>query len=331
MNKIFNAVKIFIAGIFLFSTIFIGSQTAAAEDLDDAQDELAVTKAPVIDEKTMQLFRETVMQTSINNDRVFHQDIYFVLPKLSGNLEFLGATFKDSLKVKGEFEFWMIDDKGSAEDLDIPFYVDQNEKNMVFYYQTDKKWKKLTAPTSAATVTDVVTTPNAEEVQKMMAFIKDVTILQDNDRQRTFLVKVDGAKIADALKVETDKDSTEQADNEDETLKTFLGYIDNGLRAADFWYTWTVDKNTWQTSTLSFNFSNLVQSIATVALNDPSQNWEGLEPIQEMLETVAFYSDFKAYTTFLNSDAKAQLEIPKNVLKAKEVKNLFDDDKSKKK
>ena len=278
----------------------------------------------------MQIFRETVAQTSGFDTRPFHQDVYFVMPKVISNLEFFGSTEKDSLKLSGVFGLWMIDDNGNPDSMEIPFYVAQDNKNMTIYFQKDKKWQKMTSPISAANVVDMVTTPNAQELDKMFDYVKDVTVLKDNDTQSILLVKIDGAKIFEDIKTELANDPEFQAQQNDEITKTIASYFENGFTNADFWYTWTVDKTNWQTVTMSFNISGLLQSIAGSALNDTSSPLTSMEPIRQILENVAYYSEFKAYTNFLNPAAKSRLEIPKNVLKAKEVKSFTEDEKSKK-
>lgn len=315
MNRIFNVVKLFVTVIFLCGIIFIGGKASAAE----------------IDAEAMQIFRETVMQTNKQDTRVFHQDIYFALPRFTGELEFLGATEKDTLNMTGIFEIWSVDNNGKDEHIENPFYITQDKKNMVLYFQDDKKWKKMTSPTSAATMVDMFATPNTQEIEKMIEFVKDVTVLQESEKSRTLLVKIDGGKIFDELKSELEKDPDIQKQKNDEMLNTIVGYIETGFRNSDIWYTWTVDKVNWQTTTMSFNLSGLIQTMAYAALNDSSNLLNSFDEFREMLESVAFYSDFKGYTTFLNPEAKARLEIPKKVLKAKEVESFTDDDKNSKK
>lgn len=312
MNKIFNAAKIFVTGIFLCGIFLIGGKASAA------------------DAEALQIFRETVAQTSSVSNRPFHQDILFIMPQTLGELEFFGATEKDSLKLAGSFGLWMIDENGNPNNTEIPFYVTQDNKNMVIYFQKDKKWQKMTSPTSAANVVDMVTTPTAQELDKMIEYVKDVTVLKDNDAQRILLVKLDAAKMFEDIKTELANDPEVQSQQNDEITKTIVSYFENGFTNADIWYTWTVDKTNWQSVTMSFNFSGLLQSIASAALKDTSSPLTSMEPIRQILENVAYYSEFKAYTDFLNPAAKSRLEIPKNVLKAKEVKSFTEDEKSKK-
>lgn len=312
MNRILNAAKFFITGAVLCGLILIGGKASAEE----------------VNQEAIEIFRETVLQTAGEDTRVFHQDIFFVIPRFTGELEFLGSTEKDTFNLAGQFEMWMVDDNGNDEHIEKPFYLTQDNDNMVVYFQDDKKWKKMTAPTAAATLTDTLTTPNSQELETIMEFVKDVTILQDDNLKRTLLVKIDGVKIADFVKAEMEKDA--QTQPQDEISKSIVNYIDTGLRNSDVWYTWTVDKTNWQTVTMSFNLGSLVQNIAFTALNDTSQPLTSLVPIREILENVAFYSEFKSYTTFLNPEAKARLEIPKKVLKAKEVESFTEVKKSKK-
>ena len=312
MKKFFDAMKIFVTGIFLCGIIFINGNANAAESNEEA----------------MQIFRETILQTARFDGRVFHQDILFVVPRFTGELDFLGATEKDSLKLNGNLEFWIVDDKGNEDYEKFPFYLVQDSKNMTLYFQDDKKWKKMTTPVAAANFVDMFATPNAEELDKIASFVKEVTVLQESEKYRTLLVKIDCEKLVDEVQATVEKDADAQKQLNDESVSPFLNCLETGFRNADIWYTWTVNKTTWQTDTLSFNLSNLIQSIANAALDDPST--ESMPEIRELLETVAFYSDFKGYTTFLNPAAKLKLEIPQKVFKAKEVESFSEDDSNKK-
>lgn len=314
MNRIFNAVKIFTVALFLFGVTFTSAKVSAA------------------DFESMQIFRETLEQTSKYDDRVYHQDILFLMPQLTGELEFFGATKKEELTVRGFFFLWSVDENGNSEKVEKPFYITQDNQNMVVYFTDEKnKWNKMTSPISAANMVDMMSTPNAAQLEKMTEFVKDVNILRDNDKSRTLLIKLDGTKIIEDIKAEMEKDPKVREQNIDETVNAVTGYIETGFKNADMWIMWTVDKTTWQTTTMSFNISSLLQNIATAALNDTTNNFVNVNPIRELLESIAYYSELKGYTTFLNPAAQDKLEIPKKVLKAKEVESFTGDDKSKKK
>lgn len=319
MEKIFNTAKIFLTGIFLVSILFIGGKASAEE----------------VNQEAMEIFRETLAQTSKYDNRVYHQDILFLMPQLTGELEFFSATEKDSLNLRGFFFLWNVDENGNSQKVEKPFYVTQDNQNMVVYFTDEKnKWNKMTSPVSAANMVDMLSTPDAAQLEKMIEFVKDVNVLRENDKSRTLLIKIDGVKLFEDLRAEMAKDPEIQQQKDNEFVQTIGGYVETGFKNADMWIMWTVDKTKWQTTNMSFNFSSLLQNIATAALNDSTNNLVNVDSIREILESVAYYSELKGYVTFLNPEAKDKLEVPKNVLKAKEVKSLDEvnkDSKSKKK
>ena len=93
------------------------------------------------------------------------------------------------------------------------------------------------------------------------------------------------------------------------------------MRKSDIWYVWTIDKKTNQTKHISLDLSNVVRETANAALNDPTKNYPDV--INEILETLAFYSECKLYTTVLDDSAQSSLEIPQDVINnAVEVKDV---------
>ena len=292
--------KIFLALTLCFAMIF--SAKVSAEEVD-----------------AMQAFREAVLANSDEDNRPFHEDFLFAIPSFQGELEFIGVPDKDAFKAAGNLEFWLTDDSGNLNDVVIPFYLTQVGKDMKIYFQDEKKWYVFQSPSVAAVMTDIIATPTAQETEEFMGDVKEVTILRDSVNQRTMLVKLDGKKIADEMNAEAEKNP---ADNgvEGETQDKFFDYLDTALRNADIWYMWTLDKHSGKTTTISFHLSNLVQEFARAVLADETQPFG--ETFKDSLASVAFYSDVKAYTNFLNADAKKKVEIPKNVLKAKPVESL---------
>ena len=276
--------------------------------------------------ESLAAFREAVEKTSKIDSRVSRADFYFVVPTLQSELELMSIADDKVFKAKGEVDFWFTNDSGTTSHDEFPFYITQADKDMVVYYQLEKKWYKFKLPSLAAGITDMIATPNPNEVEEMISDVKEVSVLQETDKRRTLLVRLDGEKIADFIKAEAEKKPVE---NEIETNKAMQDaatrYIDSGLRNADVWYTWTIDKTEWQTVAMSFNLSGLPQSIARAALMDETQTWGDFE--RNILETVAFFSEIKGFVTYLNEEAAKNLEVPKNVLKAKEVKSFSPDKK----
>lgn len=263
-------------------------------------------------------FREALTSDSDTPDKVFRQDVLFASPFVQGELEIFCVVDKEVFKSTGEFNLWLENNDGSTTEKNIPFYMTQNGKDMTIYFKADKQWEKFTAPSLAAEVVDFIATPNATEVEEIIADTKDVKILQENDNRRIMLITLDGDRMADSLK-------TKATDNPDVTADpiqdSVVKYFDTALRKANMWYMWTIDKRDWHTVAMQYQFSGLIQELARAVLNDPQQVLP--DEISQLLETIAYYSEIRIYTTYPSDPkVKQRFEIPKNVLKAKEIKSL---------
>ena len=267
-------------------------------------------------------FREALLADSDAPDRIFRQDIFFASPFIVSELDILGMADGDTFKSSGDFSIWAYNDDGTESEKIVPYYLIQNGKDMDIYFKADKQWEKFTAPSLAAVITDFIATPTPEEVEEIIADTKEVTILQDNEYRRIMLVKVDGDRIADAIKLKADENPADNGTaNDAEIQDMFLGYFDSAIRKSDIWYMWTIDKRDWHTVAMQFNLSGILQELARAALNDPNQVWP--DEISNLLETIAYYSEIRAYTTYpADPAAKQKLEIPKKVLKAKAVNDI---------
>lgn len=295
------------AAVLLLCAVLFPAKTFAADDPNS---------------EGMQAFREALVSDSDALERIFRQDIYFASPFVMSELEILGTVEGNAFKSTGEFAIWSYADDGSETETIIPYYMTQDGRNMTIYFQTDKQWKKFTAPTLAAAITDLIATPNADEIEEIIADTKRVDILQENDYRRTMLVHLDGDRIADSLKAKAEEHPADNGTANDGALQdTFMSYLDTAFRKADIWYMWTIDKRDWHTVQMQYNFSGVLQELARAALDDPNQHWP--DQVSNLLETIAFYSEVRAYTTYpADPAAKKRFVIPSKVLKAKEVKDM---------
>ena len=295
------------AALLLLCAVIFPAKTFAADDPNS---------------EGIKAFREALLSDSDAADRIFRQDIFFASPFIVSELDILGMADGDTFKSSGDFSIWVYNDDGTETEKIVPYYLIQNGKDMDIYFKADKEWEKFTAPSLAAVVTDFITTPTPEEVEEIIADTKEVTILQDNDYRRIMLVKVDGDRIADAIKLKADENPADNGTaNDAEIQDMFLGYFDTAIRNSDVWYMWTIDKRDWHTVAMQFNLSGILQELARAALNDPNQMWP--DEISNLLETIAYYSEIRAYTTYpADPVAKKKLEIPKKVLKAKAVNDI---------
>ena len=271
-------------------------------------------------------YREALTSYSADSEKIFRQDILFASPYVQAELDFLGSVEGNVFKSTGDFTFWIVNDDGSTTEKSIPFYMTQNGNNMILYFKADKQWEKVTAPIVAANITDMIASPNAAEVEEMIADTKDVQILQENDNRRIMLVTLDGNRMADSLKAKSENNPDATADPIQESV---VNYFDTALRKANVWYMWTIDKRNWHTVAMQYHLSGIIQELARAALDDPKQTWP--DEISQLLETVAYYSEIRAYTTYpTDPNVKKKFEIPKNVLKAKEIQSVSESVSNKK-
>ena len=266
-------------------------------------------------------YREALSSYSAEAEKVFRQDILFASPFIQAELDILGSVEGDVFKSSGDLTFWIEKNDGTSTEKIIPFYMTQDGKDMTIYFKSDKEWEKFTAPSLAAGIMDMLASPTPEEVEELVNDAKEVSILQENENRRIMLITLDGNRMADSFRAMSEANPDSTADPIQEAI---VNYFDTAFRNANLWYMWTIDKRDWHTVAMQYQFSGLVQELARAALNDPNQTWP--DEISQLLETIAYYSEIRAYTTYPSDAAgvKKNLEIPKKVLKAKSVDSLTD-------
>ena len=296
----------------LAASIFLVIALCFTFTLDNAVS--AATKQSAQDKKAMRLFRQSLIATTGDSNKILRQFFIFLMPEVQAELAFNGKINGHTLELAGNLGFWLTGNDGKVTDMDTPFYIKQNGNNMEFYYKSNDNWMKYSAPTIAATLTDVVTSPTREEIDKQIAMVKSVEILQDNDSRSILLVRLDGEKLAEELKL-TMKDESDDKESPEvlEMQSKFLTYLENGLRKSDLWYTWKIDKKNQRTGAITFDLSPIIHETAFEILNDPS-NKDLPDEFKELLEMIAYYSELKTYTTFLGPEAESSLIVPQEVI-----------------
>jgi len=279
---------------------------------------VSAEEAPAID--GMEALREAITMTTNQDRRVFHQDLLFFAPSLRADLDLIGQTMAHKLRIAGKISLTAIDDQANTTDLAIPFYIDQQKKEMTFYFKPDKKWYKFQTPTLAASAIDELATPDEQEADEILSTVKAVTVLRETDTQRTMLVQLDPEKLADLVAQYSQKYPADNGTaNDGDLQKSVMGCLEAGIRRSNIWYTWTIDKVSRRTVTMSYNLSSLLQETARVGLETHPELPNG---VAQMLETIAYYSDLKTYTTFLNPKAVQKLDLPEEAKEAVSVDDL---------
>ena len=282
--------------------------------------------APVSAMDDMAAFREAITMQAKNNTNAYilRESINFYVPVGHAKLEFIAQTKNDSARMSGALDVLLNDEEGGTLTEKIPFYIDQNKKDMTIYYKMGKQWEKFNAPSLAAVLADAIATPTSSDIEKEIAFVKDVKVLRESDTQRTMFVRLDSDKVADAIQEYSEANPADKGTADDKEIQgTFMKWLDTGVRKADIWYMWTVDKTNWQTITQSLDLTGVVRETAKAAMDDKSAQWS--PQAEELLSFVAYYSDMKEYTVFLKQEAEKKLELPKEAKKAKLVEDMIAD------
>ena len=299
MKNFFSMISRVCIAVLFLSAAFIPAKTFAADTESEG----------------VKAYREALNSYSEEAERIFRQDILFTSPFMQGELDILCTTENDMFKATGDFSLWIYNDDGTVTENIIPYYMVQNGKDMTIYFKNGKQWQKFVTPQLAASIMDMIATPTPEETEELIADTKEVTILKENENRRIMLVTLDGNRLADSFKTKSDE-------NPDANQEDTVNYLDTAFRNANIWYMWTIDKRDWHSIAMQYQLSGIVQELARAALNDPTKQWP--DEISQLLETIAYYSEIRAYTTYpADPKAKKQFEIPKNVLKAKPVDKLI--------
>lgn len=276
----------------------------------------------------MDAFREAMTKNTSFDKRVFREQLTFFLPIAKADIDFQGVSKNEKeLLIDGTFTGIMTDNKGDTQTLVVPFCMEQSKKKMAFYYKLGEEWTKIEAPEATAVVVDSLGTPNEADLQQMIAMVKSAEVLQETDSQRTMLLDLDEnmliQKIESAFADENVKESTPE---QKAFQEKFMGYVKTGLSKTDVWCTWTVDKKDWQTITFSIDLSGIIHEVAKAVLDDKDSGLnDGIRP---MLENLAFYSELKSYTTYLNPDTKKTIQLPKEIKNAKSFDEVITENKA---
>ncbi|MBR1728148.1 MAG: hypothetical protein IJ728_14535 [Selenomonadaceae bacterium] len=271
----------------------------------------------------MNAFREAMLATNNPDERVFKQVITIYTPSAAVHLQFLAQKKNNSsLRVKGTVGFFYNDKLGETQRYNFPFYIDQNKNEMTIYGKISNEWQKYNLPELATVIAESLTTPSQTEIKESINLAKKVELLNETDKHRTMLVHLNGEKIFKMLKDQDTKSNNQNLSSQEVANKELVfNYLESALKKSDIRYTWTVDKENWQTLITSAHLSDFIQQLARIAIDqsDIAKN----EEVRNILETISYYGEFRTYTTYLDPKNISSIEIPAEVLNAKQIENIL--------
>ena len=149
--------------------------------------------------------------------------------------------------------------------MDYPFYAEENDKGYTIYYQKEGKWyKDFTSKEESGK-----TVKKEEEDPAYQAMLQDLKQCEEtvrfgkgDDRQQTYLVTVDGAKLWDAV----GKYAKTKVNPKDKDAEAVNSAIDALSAIGDIDYEVTVDKATNHVVSVQADLSKPVGNLVTAVL-----------------------------------------------------------------
>lgn len=239
--------------------------------------------------------------------------------KAVGNVS-LEGTWNPALLVKGEASGNYMTFIGLQKTGQVPFYLEQQPKQLAIYFKLGQAWQKIMAPVDAAEMADMMQVQSVDEV---MSLTKDVKMLKTTGNDCTMLVTLDRDKVASLMRAYSAKAAQAEAKNAKKTDKKALAEqqkmmdtICNAL--VDMDYTWTVDKTTKQSKNVSMDLTTVIRPIAKACL---AANRDKIAPDQqEVLDCLIDSCSLKMDAVYKNDGQEAKVVLPKEVQQAKEYK-----------
>lgn len=299
-----GAITAFVLG----GALLLGGNTAGAEPSQDG----------------MWAFREAY--TSIVPDnRVFRESINFFGPEFHADLNCQGQMLRDgALRLAGDLEWGYTDKKtGETTQLALPFYVEQNKADMVYYGQYNGQWCKLTLPGISPQLASVLKTTDVQAMEENMDVVKAVEVLQETDKQRVMKIFLDGDKVAALVEKYCAQDNPRLTPEKQQRHREMVQRLERACKATNLQVVWTVDKTKWQTVTVALNLTEFMRNYAQGILKESAEGKIKLsDNEQEFLSALGYYSELHAYTTYMDT-APERLAVPKDVRKSALELNIF--------
>lgn len=297
-----------LAAVALGGTLLLGGNAAGAEPSQDG----------------MKAFREAYTSI-VPANRVFRESISFFGPDFHADLNYQGQMLHDgALRLAGNLEWGYTDKKsGETTQLTLPFYVEQNKADMIYYGQYKGMWCKLTLPGISPQLAGVLKTTDMQALEENMNVVKTVEILQETDKQRVMKIFLDGDKVA-ALVEKYCVPNPGLTPQKQQRHREMVQRLERTCKASKLQVVWTVDKTKWQTVTVAINLTDFMRNYAQGLLQESAAGKINLSANQqEFLAALGYYSELHAYTTYVKDASPEHLAVPKDVRKSAQSLDIF--------
>ena len=181
------------------------------------------------------------------------------------------------------------------------------------------EWLKMNVPGAPSSAINLLTDPQA-----IMSLIKSYRTVSESDTERTTETELDGATLAKLMAQNTaayENESNLPPEKKAQRNKT-LECLQYGAENSVLKFVWTFDKQTLQTVTCSMDWTDFMRTAANYALESSAP--EELSPSSRALLTdLAYNSELKFYETYVDTENKKAIVIPKEVKKAVTLEDVL--------
>ena len=212
-------------------------------------------------------------------------------------------------------------------------YLDDNSEHSISYYQNDKgKWEKKTTlktDTSATSSSAMAAVNQLQNVAKYQALIKDLKIIQDDERQRGYGMNIDGKLLGsilnDSIKSSVNAQNVlatnANADPQDaKDMQKFLAVLEDICQnIPDSSIALYYSKKDGYMSTAQINLTPVVRQVGMMLVNRTDNTMDAKD--KEKIRTMLNYTTLTLEATLADVNSIAPVTIPDKIAKsAKEAK-----------
>ena len=263
----------------------------------------------------MTLFKEAYLAEP-EDHRIVDVSIDFFGPDAHLDMDAkMQALSEKSLCCEGRFNFDYTEPKTKkTSSMNVPFYLDLNEKNLLLYTKLGDQWSKLSIQGMPAELASSSQAVSEEALANVLPLVKAVSIINETEKLQAIKVVLDVPKLTQFVKdCDTSQEKTAQAP---EFSPAFWDSLISYLQGQELAVDWIVDRNTHETITTSIDFTPLMRAYAQGALDAMAKGTVTFtEEQKQALETLGYFSELKFYLTTPEASQGRILSVPKEVRK----------------
>ena len=209
----------------------------------------------------------------------------------------------------------------------MPFYITQNNNEITFYVQRNKKWSRFLLPGVPATFANALKSNDISILTENLKAVRYVELFRDTNTQQIFNITLSGHYLAQQLETYSKNPNTSGMSAEEvESQKTFIRNLQAALQKTDIVCTWTVDKVKNQTITAVVDFTELMRNYAKNILDESAAGKVVLTDEERMLmDTIGYYSEFHYSLSYMGVGQQTAGNPPAAATRAPVNNNIFQD------